>query len=158
MIIMGALKKYYLLIAVILIIIVLVFIRSFVSLHFDPEAKKWYASSATRANIITESEAQYLPGTKLIISFDKPGIFPDHKYAKTIYISADNILERKNIEAIRSNEGPVLLTSSAIPVAARTWMLLSQLGLKNIYILTNDTENEVPKYKFRPDTSVSPEQ
>jgi 3-mercaptopyruvate sulfurtransferase SseA len=77
------------------------------------------------------------------------------KYAQNI--PADSILSKKYLNTIRKHNGPVILFSSEMAVSARIWMLLSQMGCKNIYILTNNTDNEVFKSKFRPDTVTRPE-
>jgi hypothetical protein len=154
---MGMIKKYYLLITIILAVILLVLIRSFGSMHFEPGAKKWYIPSVTQANIITETEAKNLPGNKLIIYIDDSEIVTDKEYSGTLHITAEKILKSDNIEMIRNHKGPVLLSSASISIAARTWMLLSQLGLKNIFIISDDPGNEVLKYKFRPDTTTRPE-
>jgi hypothetical protein len=58
---------------------------------------------------------------------------------------------------MKNNDGPVLLNSSEEAVSARVWMILSQLGHSNIYIVTDDPEIEVMKNKFRPDTLIRPE-
>ncbi len=67
-------------------------------------------------------------------------------------ITADSILSKKYVNTILKHDGPVLLSSSEPGLSARIWMILSQMGCTNIYILTKNTDNEVFKYKFRPDT------
>jgi 3-mercaptopyruvate sulfurtransferase SseA len=37
---------------------------------------------------------------------------------------------------IRKNKGPVILVSGDTSVSARVWMVLSETGMKNLYILT----------------------
>jgi len=41
-------------------------------------------------------------------------------------------------------KGPVILYSNDISVSARVWMVLSQTGIKNIYILDTSVGNERP--------------
>jgi hypothetical protein len=36
-------------------------------------------------------------------------------------------------------------------------MVFGQLGYRNVYIITGNSEDEVLKYKFRPDTITRPE-
>jgi hypothetical protein len=55
------------------------------------------------------------------------------------------------------NKGPVILVSSENTISARIWMLLSQKGLKNIFILSEEKDFEVLKNKFRTDTLSIPE-
>ena len=67
-------------------------------------------------------------------------------------IPADSILSKKIIKSILKHNGPVLIYSSQSSLSARIWMVLSQIGCKEIYILTSGTENEIPGYKFQPDS------
>jgi len=67
-------------------------------------------------------------------------------------IPPDSILNKNHSTQIMKHDGPVLLYSSDPGLSARIWMLLSQMGRRNIYILTDSTDNEVLKYKFRPDS------
>jgi hypothetical protein len=154
---MDFLNKNKALIAVILPILVLVLIKSSGTNHFKSDAKKWAEPSFKRSNIVFGDQADSLPGEKLIINIGEGNYGNDILSANTLYLPADSILSKDNIRTIRNHNGPVLLFSSKATVAARVWMILSQMGYRNIYILTNDTDNELLKQKFRPDTLVRPE-
>ena len=51
----------------------------------------------------------------------------------------------------------MILVSSENAISARVWMILSQIGIKNIFILPEEKDFEVLKNKFRPDTLSAPE-
>jgi hypothetical protein len=155
--IMGLIKKYYVLIFIILTVAILVLIRSFSAKSFRQDAKRWYEPSVNGLNIISEKDADSLKGEKLIIDLGDSGTVFVTKFTDLIHIPADSILENKCLRKIRDHQGAVLLYSSSISLAARSWTLLSQMGIKNLYILTSDSDNEAPKYKFRPDTTIRPE-
>ena len=89
---------------------------------------------------------------KLIINLSLENGVPGMASVNTINISPDSLLSKENLNTIKNYEGPVLLFSSETAVSARIWMLLSQMGYKNIFILNNNTDNEILNYKFRPDT------
>ena len=139
-------------IAVVLIVLVMVVIRSTGVNHFKNDAKRLAVPSLELSNIITREQASRLTGKNLIINMDK-----DFKPVSEITgdvqnITADSILSKKYVNTILKHDGPVLLSSSEPGLSARIWMILSQMGCTNIYILTKNTDNEVFKYKFRPDT------
>jgi 3-mercaptopyruvate sulfurtransferase SseA len=50
------------------------------------------------------------------------------------------ILENENLTIIRKNRGPVILFSDDSSVSARIWLVLSEMGMKNIYILQNESD------------------
>jgi len=149
---MEFLKNNKVLIALVLIVLVLVLIRSTGVNHFRSDAKKWAEPSFRKSNTLTLDQARLLKGNNLAINLDKDpataaGITGDLKN-----ISADSILSKKHLSTIMDHDGPVLLLSADPGLSARIWMVLSQMGRKNIYILTSTTDNEVLKYKFQPES------
>jgi rhodanese-related sulfurtransferase len=154
---MDLIKKYKVVIAIVLIILILVLIRSLGANHFKSDAKRWAESSVIQSNIITGDRIGTLSGEKLIINLSEEGSGINEMTRNALHIPADSLFSKNNLNAIRKHDGPVLLFSSETAVSARIWMLLSQMGYKNVFILTNVIDNEVFKHKFRPDTSVRPE-
>ncbi|MCX6327093.1 MAG: hypothetical protein NT144_10660 [Bacteroidia bacterium] len=154
---MSLIKNYKVVIAVVLPILILVLFRSFGTNHFKSDAKKWAEPSAMRSNIITIEKTGTLSGEKLFLNLDDGGSGINGITRDELNIPSDSILCKKYLNIIRNHDGPVLLFSTETAVSARIWMILSQMGYKNIYILTNDADNEVFKSKFRPDTLIRPE-
>ena len=110
-----------------------------------------------RSNIITRDQTGTLSGEKLIIRLGEGDSGIENLSINSVKIPADSVLSKNNLNRIRNHNGPVLLFSTRTAVSARVWMVLSQMGYKNIFILTDNADNEVLKYKFRPDTLVKPE-
>lgn len=148
---MELLKNYKVVISVVLIVLVLVVIRSAGINHFKSDAKKWAEPSFNKSNAITPDQVKLLKGDDLVINLDKDLTFTGAIPGDLQNISADSILSKKHLNTILKHEGPVLLLSSDPGLSARIWMVLSQMGCKNIYILTSSTDNEVLKYKFHPE-------
>ena len=154
---MRILNNYKGVIAFVLPILIMVLIRTFGVNHFKSDAKKWAEPSVMRSNIIAGEKTGALAGEKLIINLDKEGSGFNTIGRNALNIQSDSLLRKKNIITLRKHNGPILLFSSEIAVSARIWMVLSQMGFRDIFILTNDTDNEAFKSKFRPDTIVRPE-
>jgi rhodanese-related sulfurtransferase len=154
---MELIKRYKVVIAIVLPIMILVLIRLLGPNHFKTDAIKWAEPSILRSNIISFDNAVSLPGKKLFINLAGENGLVMTPGMKSINIPADSILNKKVLHLIKNNDGPVLLYSSEEGVSARIWMVLSQLGQSNIYIVSDDPENEVMKNKFRPDTLTRPE-
>lgn len=57
-------------------------------------------------------------------------------------ISPDSILVKKNLGEIRKHRGPVILISSDPAIAARVWMIISQMGFKEVYILPSEINQD----------------
>jgi len=152
---MELIKKYRLVIIVVLPILILVLIRSSGLNHFKNDAKKWAESSVKQSNIMTIEQVVSPSGKNLIINLDKEVSQISKLTGDVQNIQADSILSKKHVNLIMSHDGPVLLFSLDPGLSAKIWMILSQLGCRNIYILTNSADNEVFKYKFRPDTLLN---
>ncbi|MGC1392412.1 MAG: hypothetical protein WA816_15355 [Bacteroidales bacterium] len=149
---MELIKKNKAGIAIVLVILILVLIRSTGFNHFRNDAKKWAEPSIKQSDRITIEQAGTLKGKTLIVSFDKDFSRITELKCDSRYLPPDSILSKNYVNMIRKHNGPVLLFSSDPGLSARIWMILSQMGYRNIYILSDSPENEVFKYKFRPDT------
>ena len=153
---MELLKKFKVVIVVVLIVLILVVIRSTSVFHFRNDAKKWAETSFRQANTINPEQTKLLKDKTLVINLDKNTKLSFEIAADIKNIPADSILSRMNIKTILNHApGQVLLYSSDQGLSARVWMILSQLGCKNLFILTSESDNEVFKYKFRPDTMLN---
>jgi hypothetical protein len=152
---MEFVKKYKVVLLIVLPVLILVLFRAFSSNHFQNDANKWAELSLKSSNIITLNKINSMPGKFLLINLDTIQNTND-KIGNSLSIKPGSILERENLKTIRSFKGAVLLSSSRPDVSARIWMILSQMGMRNLYILTSDSDNEVFKNKFQPDT-IRPE-
>jgi len=143
---MDTFKKNRFVSAVFLILFVAVLYRSFSHSGFRYDAPKLAGQSFQGSNIVTEEQ---IPGFQnaLIINLNNSEILKDKYSEFTLKVNPDSILEKKNIRRIIKNRGPVILVSSENSISARIWMLLSQKGIKNIFILSEEKDFEVLKNK-----------
>jgi hypothetical protein len=156
---MERLKQYRLVIVILVTVLTLVIIRSVSTNHFKPDAKKLAEPSVMRSNLISNEEMASISGEVLLINLGGANAEGDGNGSKTevLSISPDAILDKSIIKRLSGFDGKIVLASSDASVSARMWMLLSQMGIDNLFILTADNENESSKNKFRPDTLTRPE-
>lgn len=148
---MELIKKYKIVILILLPVVILVILRLSGSYNFKPDAARWAEPSFSGANVITTEKAATLTEKILVINFDsEQKSFP--RDSEIVTISSDSAIGKDLIKRIKGFEGVVLIYSSDISEAAAIWMTLSQMGITNIMVLTNEKDNEAIKYKFRPDT------
>ena len=146
---MESIKNNIVAIVIFLILLVLILIRSTGFNHFKNDAKRWAEPSVLRSNTVDIGQAGTLPGKKLIINLDNDVSRIREVAIDAQNIPADSVLRKNYASMIMKHDGPVLLFSSETGLSARIWMILSQMGCRNLYNLTNKTDNEVFKYKFR---------
>jgi len=154
---MNLIKRYRIIIFVTLPLLILLAARVYTPGSFKYDSKKWAQPSFGGANIIAANELERLPGQKLIIYLDKSFAGLKEKSVEEIKISADSVLDRKFLHKIRQHNGPVLFASADLSLSARIWMVISQTGCKNLFILSGSNDNEAFKSEFRPDTMARPE-
>jgi hypothetical protein len=154
---MNLLKRYRIIIFITLPLLILLAVRVYTPGSFKYDAQKWAQPSFGGANIIAPAEIERLPGQKLIVYLDKSFTGMKEKYGEEVEISPDSVLERKFFDKIREHKGPVLFASSDPALSARIWMLISQTGCKNLFILSGSNDNEAFKSEFRSDTMARPE-
>lgn len=154
---MNLLKKNVADLSFILPLLILVLIRLSGAGKFKPDLKKWTEPTFSQTNVITPEQATKMPGNKLIISFAE-GVQNIPSLNGEFYnIKPDSLLSGANLDRIKNHKGPVFLFSLSDDITSRIWMLLSQTGCRNLYILAGNTDNEVFKYNFNPDNFIMPE-
>ena len=149
---MEFIKNNKIVIVIVVILLVLILFRSTGLNHFKNDIKKQAEPSVLQSNTINPDKAGSLKGNLLAVNLDKNAGNIKGFAGRVQNISADSVLSKDHIKMLMKHDGPVLLYSSEPGLSARIWMILSQLGCRNIYILTENTDNEVLKYKFQPDT------
>jgi len=154
---MELIKRYKWVIITVLPVLIIVMSKSAGINSFKSDANKWAEPSLNRSNIISREQSGDIKGDVIIIDLDGDGKDFRSEGFKSISISEDSILLKANLRIIKSHPGPALLYSEDLSKQARVWMVLSQLGNKNVFIYTDKQDDEVLKYKFRPDTIVRPE-
>ncbi|TFH49856.1 MAG: rhodanese-like domain-containing protein [Bacteroidia bacterium] len=138
---MNFLKQYWLILAVFILLTLLVLIRTFSQSNFRYDAVKWAEPSAMGTNIVTEDQISSHGDEILLINLGHDTADNIRVQDKTMKMNPESILEKSNLTLIRKNKGPVVLYSSDNSVSARIWMILSEMGIKNIYILQDDHLN-----------------
>jgi hypothetical protein len=147
------LKKIIPVILIVLPIVALVLIRTFSTNRFRPEAEKPVELSAGKSNIINPENIPSLEGRKLLINLSAGAEAPAIEGIEQVRIQPGTVLSRENLKLFGVRDRKVLLWSDDKGVAARTWMLLTQMGYRDIFILSDGTGTEVFKSEFRPDTT-----
>jgi rhodanese-related sulfurtransferase len=149
-------RKYYIVLFLVLPILILVLIKTLCTGNFRNDAARWVQPSVKQSNMVTHAMLSTFTGNTLMVNLSERGdllIKQDH----AINIPAKFILDKNYQKKLRAFKGAILLVSENPAISARVWMLLSQMGFTNVYILSNEEGTDVFKYKFRSDTLTGPE-
>ncbi len=140
------LKKLGIVVIVVILVavIAMMLIGSSGNGRFHHDAAKWAQPAIDQTNIIARIQLENLNGNTLLVDLSEQGnLLKDYK--GVIHVPASAILEQENQRKLRMHKGNIVLASEERALSARIWMLLSQMGYKNLYVLDEDTGNEVLK-------------
>ena len=154
---MKFVNKYKTLIIITIVTIILVLFRTFSIGHFKSDARVMAQPSVNHSVIVSDKQLSTMAGDIMFLKLDRNESLMKDMTGKVFTVSVDSVLEKRNLRKIIDHKGPVVLLSSDKAVSARIWMIISQLGRHDLFILTDDPDNEVFKSTFRPDTLNSPE-
>jgi len=149
---MFRLKNFGLILLIIIPLLILVIARSTGHNHFRNDSKKWASASFEKKNTVNLEKLSKLDINSLLVCLNTASL-PQELPVRKQSIPADSVISKKYLKKIMSNNGPVILYSTDPGLSARLWMILSQLGRRDLYILAKDSDEEVMKYKFRPDST-----
>lgn len=135
---MKTVIKYKYVLAAVVVLAVLVLIRAFNPNIFRYDAARWAEPSVTGENIVTPEKLPATGGKILFVILDTDFQVPDMAGSVRLTASPGDLLSGENLRKIRKNKGPVVLCSEDMSVSSRVWMILSETGIRQLYILKKD--------------------
>jgi len=135
---MKTVIEYKYVLAAVAVLAVLVSIRTLNPGIFRYDAVKWAEPSVTGGNIVSPDNLQAIGNDILFVILDADCQVPDMAGAVRLATSPGDLLRGENLRKIRKNKGPVVLCSEDISVSSRVWMVLSETGIRKLYILKKD--------------------
>ncbi|MDX9728934.1 MAG: hypothetical protein RBT50_06695 [Bacteroidales bacterium] len=134
---MKFLKQYWFALIIFLVIISLVLLRSFSRAGFRYDAARWVEASVDGSNLITLEQLSALKGEIMLLNLGSEAGLPDKLIEKAVTVSPESVTLKENLKQIRNHKGPVILYSENRSVSARVWMILSEMGMRNVFIFSD---------------------
>jgi hypothetical protein len=98
------------------------------------------------ANDLEKNKSEYL-----IVEMDESG---SQRFENSLKISFEKLLDELNLQKLKLTESNILLVSADNSTSVKAWVILNQLNFENVFVLCEDENPEVLKYKFQPDTAA----
>ena len=131
---------------VLLLLLVLVLVRTFNSNLF----KRNVSEALTTEMTVSVQDLSALKGRYSVVELDAE----NQRFPNSLVLPFNQLLEKENKEKLASLDGKILLYSSDISTSSKAWVILNQLEFDGVYILSDEENPEVLKYKFQPDTTI----
>ncbi|MBE0667025.1 MAG: hypothetical protein IH593_05050 [Bacteroidales bacterium] len=134
---MKLLKRNWLILIIMVLVAAMVLVRSVRQNSFRYDAVRWAAASADGSNLISPDQIALAGEQVLLISLGNMTEVPAQFKGQAVMISTGEILGKEKLKLIRKNRGSVILSSDDPSVSARVWMVLSEMGIKNLFVLSD---------------------
>ena len=155
---MNRIKSPKIIILVVGVLLVLVIVRNSNRNVFKEKAKTAVETARNNSNLITINQLKKLTTPYLIIDIGSEPRPDSLQFQHAVKITFSQLLDKANRKVLDEASGELILYADDIATTSRAWVILNQLGYKNMRILTFEDNPEELKYKFQPDTTARLEQ
>ncbi|HAQ17717.1 MAG TPA: hypothetical protein DCR40_00610 [Prolixibacteraceae bacterium] len=151
---MNELKNLKFIILALVILLILVLVRNSDRNIFRNDVKTAIEAIQNKSNLLSPDQLHQLKSPWLVVNMDNSDL-PDSLHVEnSIRIPFDHILDQVNRKTLNEAKGDLIVYSADVATASKAWIILNQLGFKNVKILATKEIPEKLKYKFQPDTTV----
>jgi hypothetical protein len=116
------------------LLLILMAVKGISRYHFRNSATKWSEKSFDRSNLLNPADLKLIKTDILFIDLNSTHELQAENITK-MKITPDEILMKKNFKVIYEHNGVKVIASGDMALSARLWMLLSQMGIRELYIL-----------------------
>lgn len=135
---MKTLKQYKYIVAAAVLLAALAAIRTFNPGIFRYDAVRWAEPSVRGDYLITLDKLPAIGGEVLFVVLDDSCQIPDLPGSAILRADTHELATGDYIRKIRKSNGPVVFCSGDMSVSARVWIVLSETGIRDLYILKKD--------------------
>jgi hypothetical protein len=152
---MNSKRHYGIIFFIVIPVAILVLIRSASTTHFKHNARQLAAASFTNSNTVRWDQLGVLGTKSLIIDLSDQDYLRKTHPEGTVNIPFRSLLDKDSQMMLQDHNGPLLLYSIEPATAAKAWIILSEMGYHNLFILQDGADDEMMKFEFQPDTALS---
>ncbi len=155
---MNQIRNLKIVILILGVLLVLVIVRNSDQKVFKEKAKTAVEAARNNSNLITLNQLKKLTAPYLIIDIGSEKRPDSLQFQHAVKITFSQLLDKANRKVLNEASGELILYADDAATTSRAWVILNQLGYKNLRILTFENNPEELKYKFQPDTTARLEQ
>lgn len=156
--IMKQLKNLQIVAFVIVILLILVVVRNSNKNIFKKDVKTVVDAVQNKSNLFSSEQLSKTKSPWLVVNVGDSELPDSLRIENSIRVPFENLLDQPNRKILQEVKGDLILYADDVATVSKAWVILNQLGFKNVFILNTDENSEHLKYKFQPDTSVRLEQ
>ncbi|MGE0020959.1 MAG: hypothetical protein AB7S72_14900 [Draconibacterium sp.] len=147
---MEKLKDLKWIILIVLVIAVFVIVRMTNSGGFKGDARETVATIAAGDFLISVNEYNQNKEAFQVVTFEQPENPDTVQFENSINIQFEKLLEEPAIQKLKETQIKILLVSKYNSQSSKAFVILNQMGFKNVFVLSTRENPEVLKYQFQP--------
>ena len=151
---MKSIKNITTVILVIVILLIMVIIRNSNTNLFKQDVKTALDGIQTKNNLVSPDQLKKKKEPWLVVNLGNEDLPDILHFENSIHIPFENLLDQTNRNILKDTKGDLILYSEDNSETAKAWVILNQLGFKNVFILKNEENTEELKFMFEPDSSA----
>lgn len=155
---MNQLKNLKVIILIIAILLVLVVLRVTDQNLFKKDVKTAIEAARNNSNMISPDQLRQQKNPWMVVNIGNSDMPDSIQVEHSMKIPFENLLDQTNRKILKGVDGDLILYSADMAKSSKAWVILNQLGFKNVFILNAGENQEELKYKFQPDTAAKLEQ
>ena len=148
---MGKLKDLKIVLFILLIVLVLVIAKTTGKNRFKQDAKNAIEVITSNNFSVSLTDFRAAENQFLVVDLSESGSI---QFDNSLKVPFEKLIDETLIQKLKETEKKILLVSEDNSLAIKSWVILNQLGFKNIFVLSDAENAEVLKYKFQPGTSA----
>jgi len=155
---MQQFKNLKFVILIIVVLLILVIVRNSDQNLFKKDVKSAIEAIQNNSNLLSQDQLRQLKGPWMVVNIGNSDLPDSVQVENSMKIPFENLLDQTNRKILEGVNGDLILYSADVATASKAWVILNQMGFKNVFILNTGGNPEELKYKFQPDTTARLEQ
>ncbi|MBA4410606.1 MAG: rhodanese-like domain-containing protein [Bacteroidota bacterium] len=151
---MNELKNLKFIILALVILLILVLVRNSDRNIFRSDVKTAIEAIQNNSNLLSPDQLLQLKSPWMVVNLGNSDLPDSLHIENSIRIPFDHLLNDANRKILNEVKGDLIVYSADVATASKAWIILNQLGFKNVKILAAEVIPEKLKYKFQPDTTA----
>lgn len=155
---MQQFKNLKFVILIVVVLLILVIVRNSDQNLFKKDIKSAIDATQNNSNILSRDQLHQMKGAWMVVNIGNSDLPDSVQVENSMRIPFENLLDQTNRKILEGVNGDLILYSADVATASKAWVILNQMGFKNVFILNTGGNPEELKYKFQPDTTARLEQ
>jgi uncharacterized protein (UPF0333 family) len=145
---MKKLKEFKIVLLILLVVLVLVIVKSTGKNRFKQDAKSAIETITSNNFSVSLTDFSVAENQYLVVVLNESGSV---QFENSIKVPFEKLIDENILQKLKETDNKILLISGNNSIALKAWVILNQLGFKNVFVLSDEETPEGLKYKFQPD-------